>query len=142
MAKLKRNPSHGSTHAKGSSSKSETAELMINELGYRVALLLRGSGLDTVAANIQEATLLSILIERSAKVQYMASAIGDARQLSMLICRDNSAACRLIFLNRPGTTTYPRQVDTTAPSRRGAVTIALLLQRNEKKYADWDKLMQ
>jgi ribulose-5-phosphate 4-epimerase/fuculose-1-phosphate aldolase len=49
---------------------------MINELGSSVALLLRGSGLVTVAENIQEATLLSILIERSAKIQYMASAIG------------------------------------------------------------------
>jgi len=47
---------------------SQTAELMINELGSSVALLLRGSGLVTVAENIQEATLLSILIERSAKV--------------------------------------------------------------------------
>ena len=43
--------------------------------------LLRGSGLVTVAENIQEATLLSILIERSAKVQYMASAIGDPKAI-------------------------------------------------------------
>ena len=54
---------------------------MINELGSSVALLLRGSGLVTVAENIQEATLLSILIERSAKVQYMASAIGDPKSI-------------------------------------------------------------
>ena len=60
---------------------SQTAELMINELDSSVALLLRGSGLVTVAENIQEATLLSILIERSAKVQYMASAIGDAKAI-------------------------------------------------------------
>jgi len=60
---------------------SQTAELMINELGSSVALLLRGSGLVTVAENIQEATLLSILIERSAKVQYMASAIGDPKAI-------------------------------------------------------------
>ena len=60
---------------------SQTAELMINELGSSVALLLRGSGLVTVAENIQEATLLSILIERSAKVQYMASAIGDPKSI-------------------------------------------------------------
>jgi ribulose-5-phosphate 4-epimerase/fuculose-1-phosphate aldolase len=33
-------------------------------------LLLRGSGLVTVAENIQEATLLSILIEKSAKIQF------------------------------------------------------------------------
>lgn len=60
---------------------SQTAELMINELGSSVALLLRGSGLVTVADNIQEATLLSILIERSAKLQYMASAIGDPKAI-------------------------------------------------------------
>lgn len=60
---------------------SQTAELMINELGSSVALLLRGSGLVTVAENIQEATLLSILIERSAKLQYMASAIGDPKAI-------------------------------------------------------------
>jgi len=60
---------------------SQTAELMINELASSVALLLRGSGLVTVAENIQEATLLSILIERSAKVQYMASAIGDPKAI-------------------------------------------------------------
>ena len=60
---------------------SPTADLMINELGTSVALLLRGSGLVTVAENIQEATLLSILIERSAKVQYMASAIGDPKAI-------------------------------------------------------------
>ncbi|HMF47115.1 MAG TPA: class II aldolase/adducin family protein, partial [Candidatus Saccharimonadales bacterium] len=55
----------------------EMAEIMINELDSSVALLLRGSGLVTVAENIQEATMLSILIEKSAKVQYMASAIGE-----------------------------------------------------------------
>jgi len=60
---------------------SEVADLMINELGSSVALLLRGSGLVTVAENIQEATLLSILIERSAKIQYMASAIGVPRAI-------------------------------------------------------------
>ena len=60
---------------------SQTAELMINELGSSVALLLRGSGLVTVAENIQEATMLSILIEKSAKVQYMASAIGEPRPI-------------------------------------------------------------
>ena len=59
----------------------QTADLMIKELDNSVALLLRGSGLVTVAENIQEATLLSILIERSAKVQYMASAIGDPRAI-------------------------------------------------------------
>ena len=60
---------------------SEVADLMINALGSSVALLLRGSGLVTVAENIQEATLLSILIERSAKIQYMASAIGVPRAI-------------------------------------------------------------
>ena len=55
----------------------DVADLMIKCLDSSVALLLRGSGLVTVAENIQEATLLSILIERSAKVQYMASAIGS-----------------------------------------------------------------
>ena len=60
---------------------SQTAELMINELGSSVALLLRGSGLATAAENIQEATLLSILIERSAKAQYTASAIGDPKAI-------------------------------------------------------------
>jgi len=59
----------------------DTAELMIKALDSAVALLLRGSGLVTVAENIQEATLLSILIERSAKVQYMASAIGDPKAI-------------------------------------------------------------
>jgi ribulose-5-phosphate 4-epimerase/fuculose-1-phosphate aldolase len=59
----------------------QTADLMIKELSSSVALLLRGSGLVTVAENIQEATMLSILIERSAKVQYMASAIGDPKSI-------------------------------------------------------------
>jgi ribulose-5-phosphate 4-epimerase/fuculose-1-phosphate aldolase len=57
------------------------AEIMIKELDSSVALLLRGSGLVTVAENIQEATMLSILIEKSAKVQYMASAIGEPRPI-------------------------------------------------------------
>lgn len=76
---------------------SQTAELMINELGSSVALLLRASGLVTVADNIQEATLLSILIERSAKVQYMASAIGDPKAIVDADMPGKSAACRLIF---------------------------------------------
>ena len=59
----------------------EMAEIMIKELDSSVALLLRGSGLVTVAENIQEATMLSILIEKSAKVQYMASAIGEPRPI-------------------------------------------------------------
>ena len=59
----------------------EVAELMIKALDSSVALLLRGSGLVTVAENIQEATLLSILIEKSAKIQYMASAIGEPRAI-------------------------------------------------------------
>jgi ribulose-5-phosphate 4-epimerase/fuculose-1-phosphate aldolase len=59
----------------------EVAELMIKELDSSVALLLRGSGLVTVAENIQEATLLSILIEKSAKIQYLASAIGQPRAI-------------------------------------------------------------
>ena len=59
----------------------DAADLMIKELDSSVALLLRGSGLVTVAENIQEATLLSILIERSAKIQYMASAIGAPRAI-------------------------------------------------------------
>ena len=60
---------------------SETADMMINELGPAAALLMRGSGLVTVAPNIQEATLLSILIEKSAKVQYMASAVGEPKAI-------------------------------------------------------------
>jgi len=60
---------------------SEMADLMINELDSSVALLLRGSGLVTVAESIQEATLLSILIEKSAKIQYMASAIGEPKPI-------------------------------------------------------------
>ncbi len=60
---------------------SEMAEIMTNELGASSALLLRGNGLVTVAENIQEATLLSILIEKSAKIQYMASAIGDPKAI-------------------------------------------------------------
>jgi len=59
----------------------EVAEIMIKELDSSVALLLRGSGLVTVAENIQEATLLSILIEKSAKIQYMAAAIGEPRAI-------------------------------------------------------------
>ena len=59
----------------------EVAELIIKELDSSVALLLRGSGLVTVAENIQEATLLSILIEKSAKIQYLASAIGQPRAI-------------------------------------------------------------
>jgi ribulose-5-phosphate 4-epimerase/fuculose-1-phosphate aldolase len=59
----------------------EMAEIMIKELDCSVALLLRGSGLVTVAENIQEATMLSILIEKSAKVQYMAAAIGEPRPI-------------------------------------------------------------
>ncbi len=59
----------------------QTADLMIEELDSSVALLLRGSGLVAVAENIQEATMLSILIERSAKVQYMASAIGEPKAI-------------------------------------------------------------
>ena len=59
----------------------EMAEIMISELDSSVALLLRGSGLVTVAENIQEATLLSILIEKSAKIQYMASAIAEPRAI-------------------------------------------------------------
>jgi ribulose-5-phosphate 4-epimerase/fuculose-1-phosphate aldolase len=60
---------------------SEMAESMSEELGSSVALLLRGSGLVTVSESIQEATLLSILIEKSAKIQYMASAIGDPKPI-------------------------------------------------------------
>lgn len=52
------------------------ADIMADKLGSSFALLLRASGLVTVSGNIQEATLLSILIEKSAKVQYMASSIG------------------------------------------------------------------
>jgi ribulose-5-phosphate 4-epimerase/fuculose-1-phosphate aldolase len=59
----------------------EMAEIMIGEMDSSVALLLRGSGLVTVAENIQEATLLSILIEKSAKIQYMASAIREPRAI-------------------------------------------------------------
>src|SRR6185436_2486281 len=59
----------------------EMADIMIKELDTSVALLLRGSGLVTVAENIQEATMLSILIEKSAKVQYMVSAIGEPRAI-------------------------------------------------------------
>jgi len=60
----------------------EIAKIMIRELDSSAALLLRGSGLVTVAESIQEATLLSILIERSAKIQYMASAIGAPRPIA------------------------------------------------------------
>jgi len=59
----------------------EMAETLTDKLGSSFALLMRGSGMVTVAGTIQEATLLSILIEKSAKIQYMASAIGDPREI-------------------------------------------------------------
>jgi ribulose-5-phosphate 4-epimerase/fuculose-1-phosphate aldolase len=86
---------------------SEMAELMISELGSSVALLLRGSGLVTVAENIQEATLLSILIEKSAKVQYMASAIGEPKPIVPDDMPGKLAPCQRTSSNRPGDTTYP-----------------------------------
>ena len=59
----------------------EGGENLADKLGSSFALLMRGSGLVAVAGNIEEATLLSILIEKSAKVQYMASLIGEPREI-------------------------------------------------------------
>lgn len=62
-------------------STTEIAAKLVAKLGSSYALLMRGSGLVTVARSVQEATLLSILIEKSARVQYMASAIGKPREI-------------------------------------------------------------
>ena len=56
----------------------------------------------TVVENIQEATMLSILIEKSAKVQHMASAIGEPRPIVADEMPGKFGKCRRIFLNLPG----------------------------------------
>ena len=87
----------------------EIAKIMIKELDSSAALLLRGSGLVTVAENIQEATLLSILIERSAKIQYMASAIGAPRPIAADEMPGKFGTMPTHFLNLPGGTTFRKQ---------------------------------
>jgi len=60
----------------------ELGEKLADRLGASFGLLMRGSGLVVVAGNIEEATLLSILIEKAAKVQYMAAMIGEPRVIT------------------------------------------------------------
>lgn len=60
----------------------ELGEKLAEKLASSFALLMRGSGLVTVAETVQEATLLSILIEKSLKVQYMAVLAGEPRAIT------------------------------------------------------------
>jgi ribulose-5-phosphate 4-epimerase/fuculose-1-phosphate aldolase len=59
----------------------ESGDRLASRLGSSFAVLMRGSGLVVAASSIEDATLLSILIEKAAKVQYMATMLGEPRAI-------------------------------------------------------------
>lgn len=63
---------------------------MMTHMGRRCALLLKGHGVVTAGTSVEECTSLCVMLERTAKMQLIATALGGARPLTVQDFRDEN----------------------------------------------------